>query len=170
MAYVPGGAINALFTISGAGGGLANADSLPTATMYHNAAIDGTVTFTVTNVATGIYKAVGTVPGSYTAGDSIALFINATVSGISLGYILDQGALGSTTVTAAAIASAVFAQVVLGSYTFTNLLQGFASILFGKNSGMATTTNTFRDVNDTKNVVVATTDTSGNRTAITFTP
>lgn len=42
-----------------------------------------------------------------------------------------------------------------------------AAVLLGKASGMATTTATFRDTGDTKDRIVATVDSSGNRTAIT---
>lgn len=47
-------------------------------------------------------------------------------------------------------------------------LRLFASVLLGKISGAATTTNTFRDTNDSKNRVTATVDSDGNRTAITL--
>ena len=39
--------------------------------------------------------------------------------------------------------------------------------LVGKLSGAATTTVTIRDVNDTKNRIIATVDADGNRTAVT---
>jgi hypothetical protein len=42
------------------------------------------------------------------------------------------------------------------------------SVLGGKVSGASTSTETFRDINDTKNRVVADVDSNGNRTAITL--
>lgn len=42
-----------------------------------------------------------------------------------------------------------------------------ASVLFGKASGLDTTTAVYRDFGDTKNRISATVDTSGNRTAVT---
>ncbi len=42
------------------------------------------------------------------------------------------------------------------------------AVLAGKVSGAGTGTETFRGINDDKDRVVATTDSSGNRTAITL--
>ena len=42
------------------------------------------------------------------------------------------------------------------------------SAMLGIVSGAATTTNTFRDVGDTKNRIVATVDVDGNRSAVTL--
>ena len=53
----------------------------------------------------------------------------------------------------------------------TRLRQGFrliTSVLGGKASGGGTTENTFRNVADSKNRVVATVDDDGNRTALTL--
>jgi hypothetical protein len=47
------------------------------------------------------------------------------------------------------------------------LMRLMASVILGKVSGAGTTTETFRDVNDTKDRVVATVDEAGNRTDIT---
>jgi len=163
MGYIPGGPISIVFPISGSGGGLVEADSTPVAQLFHNGTIDGAVTFTVANPSTGIYVASSTIPSGYAAGDRIAVLVTATVIGVSLGQTYVNGALDSPT-------SAIFSEVVLGSFTFTQLLQGMTAVLFAKNSGMATSANTFRDILDSKNVIVATTDTNGDRTAITFTP
>jgi hypothetical protein len=51
-------------------------------------------------------------------------------------------------------------------WTLRRILRLIASALFGKISGAATTTATFRDVNDTKNRIVATVDADGNRSAV----
>lgn len=50
--------------------------------------------------------------------------------------------------------------------TLRQALRGVIAVLLGKASGMATTTATFRDTNDTKDRVTATVDSSGNRTAV----
>jgi hypothetical protein len=69
---------------------------------------------------------------------------------------------------AASIAAADGARVVDGSYSVDELLRIIASVLAGKVSGAGTGTETFRDLADTKNRVVAAVDTAGNRTAITL--
>lgn len=62
-------------------GAAANADSLPTGTLY----VDGTANaaaVTVTNQATGLYKASVTLP-ALTAGQMVAIVISATIGGIA---------------------------------------------------------------------------------------
>jgi hypothetical protein len=51
--------------------------------------------------------------------------------------------------------------------TFRSALRLMAAVLFGKASGLSTTTAAYRDSNDTKNRIVATVDVDGNRTAVT---
>jgi len=53
--------------------------------------------------------------------------------------------------------------VVVGTYTMRQLLTVMSSALAGKVTGGGTTTLTFRGINDASNVIVATVDTSGNR-------
>lgn len=55
------------------------------------------------------------------------------------------------------------------SFTFRQSMRLMLSALCGKASGLATTTATFRDVNDTTNRIVATVDANGDRTAVTLT-
>lgn len=62
-------------------GAAANADSLPTATLY----VDGTAngaSVTVTNVTTGIYKAAVTLP-TLTAGQVVSIVVSATVATVA---------------------------------------------------------------------------------------
>jgi hypothetical protein len=87
---------------------------------------------------------------------------------ITLGETLtvSSGALAS-------IASSVWAALLdlsAGVETNLTLRQFFrlaASALFGKASGLNTTTAVFRDYNDTKDRLSATVDSAGNRTAVT---
>jgi hypothetical protein len=62
----------------------------------------------------------------------------------------------------------VLDEVVEGSYTFRQYLRGFASALFGKASGMATTSPAIRDTADSKDRITGTADSSGNRTSVTL--
>jgi hypothetical protein len=66
-----------------------------------------------------------------------------------------------------AIVDAVFAKVVDGATTFAESIRLQNAVLGGKVSGANSGTETFRDIADTKNRVVATVDNDGNRTAIT---
>jgi len=69
----------------------------------------------------------------------------------------------------AAGVDAILDEVVVGTYTMRQLLTVMSSALAGKLSGGGTTTLTFRGINDASNVIVATVDTSGNRSAVTVT-
>jgi len=70
--------------------------------------------------------------------------------------------------TAAGI-DAILDEVVVGSYTMRQLLKVMAAAMAGKATGGGTTTVTFRGVDDTSNVIVATVDANGNRSAVTLT-
>lgn len=68
---------------------------------------------------------------------------------------------------------AVFAKVFGAAYanlTFEQMVKVGSAVLAGKLSGAATTTITIRNLGDTADVIVATVDALGNRTAITITP
>lgn len=65
-------------------------------------------------------------------------------------------------------AAAVLAAAVEGSTTVAQMLRGYASALLGKASGLDLNTPKYRDLADTKNRIDATTDASGNRTAVTL--
>lgn len=81
--------------------------------------------------------------------------------------LLDTGTDG-VPLTAAAV-DAILDEAVEGAYTLRQLLRIALAALAAKCSGGGTTTITFRDLNDTKNRIVATVDASGNRTAVTVT-
>lgn len=89
-----GQAITPTFTVTDpAGTGLINADSLPTGAVYVNGVVDA-ATVTVTNLATGKYKAAVTLP-SLSAGDTVCLMISATVGGKAYADNVWQG-IGDT--------------------------------------------------------------------------
>lgn len=62
----------------------------------------------------------------------------------------------------------VLDEVVLGSYTMRQLLRGIAAATVGKLSGAATTTIVIRSADDAKDVITATVDSNGNRSAVTL--
>lgn len=89
-----GQVITPTFTVTDpAGTGLINADSLPTGTVYVNGVVNA-ATVTVTNLATGKYKAAVTLP-SLSAGDTVSLMISATVGGKTYADNVWQG-IGDT--------------------------------------------------------------------------
>lgn len=71
-------------------------------------------------------------------------------------------ALSSTGVTA------VWAEVMTGTTTAVGAMRGFIAALLGKASGLDLNAPVYRDVADTKNVISATTDANGNRSAVTL--
>lgn len=82
--YAPGDTVTLVFTTSSPTTGAAtNADSTPTGIVNKNGTDDGAVTVTVTNLDTGRYKAVFTMPGNYADGDEVNLSISATVGGVT---------------------------------------------------------------------------------------
>lgn len=118
----PNQSITARFRTYAISGALANADSLPTGTLY----VDGTASaavVTVANVSTGLYTATATVPADVTAAQRIALEVTATVAGVTSaetvlsGAVLDKTgyALAVTPPTAGDIADAVGLPAGLGN-------------------------------------------------------
>jgi len=66
-----------------------------------------------------------------------------------------------------AIPASVWQQLIDSVNTASKLMRGFSAVLMGKSSGHDTNTPKYRDLDDTKNVIDATTDSNGNRTAVT---
>lgn len=79
--------------------------------------------------------------------------------------ILDDTGTSGVAVSSVGVA-AIWAYVVSGTVTAVKAMRGLSAVLFGKSSGGATTVITFRDADDTKDVIVATVDTDGNRTTV----
>lgn len=83
MLVKPSDVVSIQFTTQNATtGAAANADSLPTGVLVKNGD-DTAETVTVSNIATGVYKASVTIPSGYVAGDEVQLRIAATVAGVA---------------------------------------------------------------------------------------
>jgi hypothetical protein len=106
---------------------------------------------------------VATFPASATPANAVSL---AEV--IRQIYDETAGLNGVTPPTAGAIADAVHDEVIDGTRTQRELTRGVAAALLGKVSGMDGNAPVFRDIADSKDVIDATTDSDGNRTAITL--
>ena len=69
----------------------------------------------------------------------------------------------------AAGADAILDGIVEGTHTMREILRLLTAAMVGKSSGGGTATVTFRDIDDTKDRIVATVTTVGNRTTVTLT-
>lgn len=130
--------------------------------------VGGNVTGSVGSVATG-----GIAAASFAAGAIDAASIAAAAIGASeiATDAIDADALAADAVTE--IVTGVFARafsVAYSSLTFDQVCKVAVAVLAGKLSGAATTTVSIRNLADSADVVVATVDANGNRSAVTITP
>ncbi|MGL4637830.1 MAG: hypothetical protein ACRCWF_17750, partial [Beijerinckiaceae bacterium] len=79
------------------------------------------------------------------------------------------GTMGAK-VNASGAASDPWSVQLEGTYTAADLMRIMSAVLAGELSGGGTTVETFRSVDDARNVVVASVDSSGNRTSVVLTP
>jgi hypothetical protein len=105
--------------------------------------------------------------GVYTAelffGAQVQLAQSATVEQIFTGQQVMQVSIDALPVT-------IWDRVIETGYTARKIMRLFASVLLGKVSGAGTATETFRDINDTKDRVIADVTPQGDRTNITRDP
>jgi hypothetical protein len=157
------GAVAFIFAAAASGAAVASASG------------DAAFAFTGLGVAVAPINADGSATITFSAsGDAGA---DATITGaasISFTADLETQALGFMVavplvqeVTADSIAEAVMASLVEPGLDVTEALRLISAALAGKVSGAGTTTVTIRDVADTKDRIIATVDSSGNRSAIT---
>lgn len=124
-----------------------------------------------TGLVADIIDTAGSTGNIFPSPDHVVAY--ATGSGsLTAGDITNIWAASTRTITttipaAADNAAAVAAVAVDGSTTLAESLRLANAVLGGKVSGAGTGTETFRDLANTKDRVVATVDSSGNRTAIT---
>ena len=104
-----------------------------------------------TNITGNLSGSVGSVTGN----------VGGDVAGNVAGSIIGMSASN--------IASTLLGTAVDGTTTVAQSVRLANSALGGKASGLATTTATYRDLADTKDRIVATVDSSGNRSAVTLT-
>jgi hypothetical protein len=138
------------------------------------ASASGTVTFpgtiaSTTNITAAAGCAVSSIGANVITATSIATDA-ITAAKIAADAI---GASELATDAVNEIVTAMFARAfsaAYGSYTFDELVKLMSAALLGKASGLGTTTAVYRNLADNANVVVATVDADGNRTAVTRTP
>lgn len=171
LPLVPTTAGRTLDVSAGGEGGVdwANVGS-PTTTLN----LSATTIKTTTDIATQIgsngsgLTSVGVGAGGIAASSFAAGAIDAAAIATDAIGSAELSAAAVTKITAGNFAFAFPA--AYGNYTFTQLTEMMAAALLAKCSGMATATGTFRNLNDSADVIVATIDASGNRTGVSLTP
>jgi len=159
-----------LIVTKNADGILSAATTGPVGALYVNGTSDAA---SVTITGSNPYKWSVTLP-SLTAGDSVSMYITATVAGVATASVVAE-AIGDTArvsdkPSAAQNATELLDQAagVETGLTVRNALRLALAALAGKLSGAATTTVVIRNaVADSKDRITATVDANGNRSAIT---
>ena len=136
-----------------------NTSQYPQAVVY-DATGTPLTTLDLTHVANGLYTASYVMPNTdaielvYITYSDAAHTTENTTYGRDVD-VFNKGALSLGT-------------IVEGTTTFQDTLRLVSAVLFGKSSGGGTSNAVFRDLADTKDRVVATTTTAGNRTGTTL--
>jgi hypothetical protein len=105
------------------------------------------------------------ISGSAVSTTTAQLGVNAVQAG---GTAWGSGAITSASLSAGAIDTIIDEQIGDSSITLRQAMKLMVAALAGKLSGAATATITIRNVSDTANVITATVDADGNRSAITL--
>jgi hypothetical protein len=150
-------------------GQVGDADSTPTAQVFEESTDTPITTPTVTKRTgqTGNYRVpvYAHAADGYEVGKTYNLVVSATVSTVT-----QKAVVASFIVTARGlddVSAAVWATVMETGFTAQQAILLLSAVMAGKSSGGGTVTVRFRDLNDTKDRIVATVDANGNRTAIT---
>lgn len=118
-------------------------------------------TVNLSHVASGVYS------GSYTASAGVVYLVISLVYTDGTYSTVDTTRAPEVDSYSSTLSSSVSAIEIETGVDLKSILKLVSASLAGKLSGAGTTTITIRDINDTKNRIVATVDASGNRTAIT---
>lgn len=130
--------------------------------------VTGSVASVLGNVAGNVTGAVGSVSGN--VGGNVVGSVGSVTAPVTAGTVSDKTgyALSSAGNNSTADALLVRTDGVETGFTPQDTLRLMLSSVAAKLSGAATTTVSIRDVNDTKDRIVATVDANGNRTATTY--
>jgi hypothetical protein len=105
------------------------------------------------------------IPSGTAAGKYLVVFFNGATK-LTSGVLSWDGTQEVAIPTAAQNATAVLDATVETNTSVVQSMRLVNAVLLGKVSGAGTGTETFRDINDTKDRVTATVDAQGNRTNI----
>lgn len=158
-------ATGAILSIA-AGSGTSTVTMTASAALGALAGLVGTANVTITPQAA--IAAIGYMAGISTseAEFSPSALAAAVWSALASDYN-ESGTMGEK-MNSAGSAGNPWTEVIEGAYTAEDLLKLISAVLLGKVSGAGTGTESFRDVNDSTDRVVASVDSSGNRTSITL--
>lgn len=98
---------------------------------------------------------------------TVIAYVDELESRLTGGRAANLDALSTGVPLSAATIDAILDEVVEGTLTLRQAVRLMLASLTGKATGGGTSTVNFRDVGDTKNRIVMTTDANGNRTAVT---
>jgi len=117
MPYKAGQAVAfAVTTTNPSTGAITAADALPTGALWQNGVVTAE-TVTVTDLTGGYYKVAFTIPSSYTVGDTLQVFITATVNSITGAVSIWSEGLGQSVSAVATIQSATPGLRALSPFT-----------------------------------------------------
>lgn len=130
--------------------------------------VTGTVASVLGNVAGNVTGSVGSVSGN--VGGNVVGSVASVTAPVTAGTVSDKTGYALSTAGNNAAADALLVRVdgVETGFTPQDALRLMLSSVAAKLSGAATTTVSIRDVNDTKDRIIATVDANGNRTATTY--
>ena len=108
--------------------------------------------------------------GFWTSASTYTLVLSPdeTVDGVAVAKVIGTFTLEVNTVVLEGIPNDVVTSTIEGLYTFRDLMRLMSAAILGKASGLDTGSPVFRDVNDTTDRVIGTTDADGNRSAVTL--
>lgn len=107
------------------------------------------------------------VTGNIVPGDSTLPIIIPTIGAYTVMFDGLQQQTQVVESTSNLTAAQVWSEAIEGSYTAEEIMRGIGAALAGKASGLPLSP-VYRDMNDLKNRITATTDANGNRTSVTL--
>lgn len=147
-----------------ASGSMGEAENKLDATISSRHASGAAVAAVTGNVAGSVGSVLGNLGGSVVGNVSGSVAsvlgnVNGSVGSVSTGVPLSSASL-----------QGILDLTISGTYTLQEVLQVLGAAIAGKVSGAGTSSITIRNLTDTADVIVAVTDASGNRSAVTLTP
>lgn len=139
-----------------------------------NWAVSGTVTLTGAVTANNAGNAITGVTASVTGSVTVGTNNDKAGYGLTAAYDLSKtaaqagDAMALTGSERTTLAGVIWATVITGTTTAIQAMRGFIAAMLGKASGLETTTAKYRNIADSKDVIAATVDADGNRTAVTL--
>ncbi len=132
--------------------------------------VTGAVGSVTGNVGGNVVGSVGSVTGAVGSVTGAVGSVTGAVGSVTAGVTLANDAVSAAALSAAAIDEILDEQIGDGTITMRQALRVILAGMAGKLSGAATTSVTIRNLADSADVVVATVDADGNRSAVTVTP